>query len=182
LTHENVKKLKSALSESSLSRTEKAEALKSAEVYDEKFSILVAADREVDAKMAVYEQASRKLETASDDVAKAGFMASQKSMASSSTTAWVAIVMMLLLSVGSISAGTLYGSRISTKIIRPVKRLTDVAERVSMGDLAVKVEHTSDDEIGDLEDSLGRLVTAVKIFKADSEEAADAAVGQKVVK
>ena len=87
-----------------------------------------------------------------------------------------------MLSVGVIVAGTRYGSRISTDIIRPVKRLTDVAERVSLGDLAVKVEHTTDDEIGDLEDSLARLVTAVKFFKAESEEAVDAAVIQGVAK
>jgi len=178
LTHENVKQLKSAVSESSLSPAEKAAALKSAEVYEENFSILVAADREVDAKMAIYEEASRKLETASDDVAKAGFKASQESLASSSATAWAAILMVVLLSAGAIGAGMRYGSRISTNIVRPVKRLTDVAERVSMGDLAVKVEHTSDDEIGDLEDSLSRLVTAVKFFKADSEQVADAAVVQ----
>jgi methyl-accepting chemotaxis protein len=182
LTHENVKKLKSALSQSSLSPAEKAETLKSAEVYERNFSILVAADREVDAKMAVYQEASGKLETASDDVAKAGFKASRESLASSSTTAWAAILIGGLLSIGAVSAGMRYGSRISTNIIRPVRRLTDVAERVSMGDLAVKVEHTSDDEIGDLEDSLARLITAVKFFKAESEEAADAAVVQGVAK
>jgi methyl-accepting chemotaxis protein len=70
-----------------------------------------------------------------------------------------------------IGTGIRYGSRISTNIVQPVKRLTKVAEHVSMGDLSIDVEHTSDDEIGDLEDSLARLVTAVKFFKAESQEA-----------
>ena len=38
--------------------------------------------------------------------------------------------------------------------------LTDVAERASLGDLSLNVAHTCDDEIGDLQDSLARLVTA----------------------
>jgi hypothetical protein len=40
-----------------------------------------------------------------------------------------------------------------------------------MGDLSLPVKHTCEDEIGDLEDSLARLVAAVKFYQSESEEA-----------
>jgi methyl-accepting chemotaxis protein len=169
-TIENVKKFKSALDAAPLSAAERVSARKSAEAYEAAFSVLVAADREVATKTAAYKEATHRLETVSDEVAQAGLKASRQSLSSASTTAWVSILLVVLLSLGAIGAGVSYGSRISAHITRPVKRLTDVAGRVSMGDLAVKVEHTCDDEIGDLEDSLARLVTAVKFFQAESQE------------
>jgi HAMP domain-containing protein len=171
LTHQNVKQLKAVLSASSMPAADKASALRSADVYEENFSILVAADRTVDAKMAVYEAASRTLEAVSDEVAKAGFQASGESLAASSTAAWVSMLVVVLLSAVAIGAGMRHSSRISTSIIRPVRLLTEVAERVSLGELTLNVEHTCDDEIGDLEDSLSRLVTAVRFFQAESEDA-----------
>lgn len=178
-THENVKKLKAALQAAPMPASDRTAALESADVYDENFSVLVAADREVDSKMAAYEAAGGELETASAAVAKAGYKASEASLAASSTTAWIAILLGGLLSVGSVGAGIRYGSRISTDIIHPVKTLTDVAERASLGDLSLNVAHTCDDEIGDLQDSLARLVTAVRFYRTENEELAEEMKGAK---
>lgn len=56
-------------------------------------------------------------------------------------------------------------------ILRPVDHLRTVAENVSMGNLQVAVKRFSDDEIGDLTDSFARMLTAVKYFRMDAEEA-----------
>jgi HAMP domain-containing protein len=52
-----------------------------------------------------------------------------------------------------------------------VEHLKDVAENVSLGNLDIAVRRYSDDEIGDLSDSFSRMVTAVKFFRAESEDA-----------
>jgi methyl-accepting chemotaxis protein len=170
-TVDNVRKFKATLNAAPLSEAEKVSARESADAYEAAFLALVAEDQKVAAKTAIYAESTRRLETASDEVAKAGLKESQESLASASTTAWVSILLVTLLSLGAIGAGLWYGSHIAAHITGPVRRLTDVAGRVSMGDLSLKVEHTCDDEIGDLEDSLARLVTAVKFFQAESEEA-----------
>ncbi len=58
---------------------------------------------------------------------------------------------------------------VSRGITRPVAHLSDVAEKVSMGDLNVSVAVKSDDEIGDLADSFGRMVTAYRFMAQDGE-------------
>ena len=60
-------------------------------------------------------------------------------------------------------------------ILRPVDHLRDVAENVSLGNLDIAVRRYSNDEIGDLADSFSRMVTAVRFFRAESEDAAAAA-------
>lgn len=58
---------------------------------------------------------------------------------------------------------------LSRGITRPIAQLTDAAEKVSMGDLDVTVTVKSDDEIGDLAESFGRMVTAVKFLSEDED-------------
>ena len=53
----------------------------------------------------------------------------------------------------------------------PIKQLTDVADRISMGDLGVSINVKSNDEIGELSESFGRMVTAVKYLSQDDNEA-----------
>lgn len=58
----------------------------------------------------------------------------------------------------------------SRSITKPIAYLSDAAEKVSMGDMSVTVQHKSDDEIGDLADSFGRMVTAVRFLSEEDEE------------
>jgi len=171
LTLENVEKLKAAIDQAHLPAAEKVSSKALADGYRVAFLALVDADREVTASTAIYHEATRRLELAADDAAKAGEQASEASLASASWTASGAVILVILLSLGTIAAGVRYGSRISINITRPVKHLTEVAEHVSLGDLSIKVEHTCDDEIGELEDSFARLVAAVKFFQAESQDA-----------
>ncbi|MBT4512739.1 MAG: HAMP domain-containing protein [Chloroflexi bacterium] len=63
-----------------------------------------------------------------------------------------------------VMGGAFYMSR---SITRPIAQLNDAAEKVSMGDLDVTVDVKSDDEIGDLAESFGRMVTAVRFLSED---------------
>jgi len=68
----------------------------------------------------VFEEGSRQLENASDEVVKAVLNANRQSLASSATAVWVAIQLVVLSAVGAIGAVTAYDSRISASIVRPV--------------------------------------------------------------
>jgi hypothetical protein len=179
LTLENADKFQAAARASGMSPTDKGAAFEASDAYRSAFLVLTGADREVVAKTAIYEEATRRLEAVSDALARAGFAASQVSLARAARTAWLSIFTVVLISAGTIWVGVRYGTRISAHIIRPVKHLTGVAERVSMGDLSLPVDHTCDDEIGDLEDSLARLVTAVKFYQIESQEAAESAASME---
>jgi HAMP domain-containing protein len=64
----------------------------------------------------------------------------------------------------------MFGSyKLARAILVPVEHLKDVAENVSLGNLAIEVHRYSDDEIGDLADSFSRMVTAVKFFRMEAE-------------
>lgn len=59
---------------------------------------------------------------------------------------------------------------VAKKITDPVKNLTDVANKVSKGDMTEKVEVSSSDEIGDLAESFKRMINAFKVMEAMSKE------------
>jgi len=55
-------------------------------------------------------------------------------------------------------------------LTRPIKQLTKIADKVSLGDTSVSVDIKSNDEIGELSESFGRLVVAVKFLSQDDDE------------
>jgi HAMP domain-containing protein len=54
---------------------------------------------------------------------------------------------------------SIYGHRLTAKI----KSLTDVAERISIGDLGVEVETKSRDEIGELAEAISRMQDSIRL-------------------
>jgi HAMP domain-containing protein len=54
---------------------------------------------------------------------------------------------------------SIYGHRLTGKI----KSLTDVAERISIGDLEIEVETTSRDEIGELAEAISRMQESIRL-------------------
>lgn len=48
-------------------------------------------------------------------------------------------------------------------IIRPIKQVTSAADRMSLGDLDITINHTSENEIGLLVDSINRMQASLKI-------------------
>jgi len=68
----------------------------------------------------------------------------------------VEIILILLV------AGVAFSVLLARGIIRPILRLTQVADKISMGDLETPVAIETRDEIGDLARSLGRMRASLK--------------------
>ncbi len=58
----------------------------------------------------------------------------------------------------------------SGTIIKDVNRLNRIANKISMGDMEVKMDVRRHDEIGDLADSFGRMVASLKIMMMEHKE------------
>lgn len=67
----------------------------------------------------------------------------------------------------------LVGFLFAASISRPIKKLTEIADKVSMGDLeGTEIDIRSDDEIGALAESFQRMVVSVKYYMAKAQAAA----------
>ena len=71
----------------------------------------------------------------------------------------------LVMGIAILIAGLIIGL-FSLTIIRDIKKLRRVAEKISMGDTNVAVDVHRRDEIGDLASSFGRMVASLKIMMA----------------
>jgi len=68
-----------------------------------------------------------------------------------------AILGATLLLIGTIVS--IYGHRLSSKI----RSLTDVADRISVGELGIEIETRSQDEIGELAEAIGRMQESIRL-------------------
>jgi HAMP domain-containing protein len=55
----------------------------------------------------------------------------------------------------------------AVRIVKPINLLTEAAERISMGELDLKIDVQSENEIGNLANSFERMLAAIKILKED---------------
>jgi methyl-accepting chemotaxis protein len=78
--------------------------------------------------------------------------------------------------VAGMIAALLIGFFLSQIICKPINRLADVAERLSVGDMNVQVEAGSKDEIGMLMVSFQKIIKALQGLEAESKELTKAAV------
>ncbi len=119
---------------------------------------------------AAYDQAAEQLHENAEDGEAAGKDAAQTSQEDIASTSRLAV----WFSVGVSLLGMLLGIGMSyglaRAILTPVDHLKDVAENVSLGNLAVSVQRYSEDEIGDLADSFSRMLAAVKYFQMEAME------------
>ncbi len=75
---------------------------------------------------------------------------------------WVVVaIMAIVVAIVSVVFGR--------SVVGPIKKLTNAADKVSKGDMDVKIDVTSKDEIGDLADSFGRMVSSMKFLMEDEE-------------
>lgn len=122
-----------------------------------------------------YELAAETLHENAEDGEVAGHDASQASEEKIARTSSRAVSLAVGISLLGLMLGTGLSVALLRAILRPVDHLKEVAENVSMGNLGISVRRYSNDEIGDLADSFARMVTAVKFFRAESEDALAAA-------
>ena len=71
-------------------------------------------------------------------------------------------VLLVVLVTGVVVAALL----VSRALVTPLEKLRLAAERISRGDLDVRVGIASHDEIGELATSFERMVTAIRFFRA----------------
>ncbi|HEX9061949.1 MAG TPA: methyl-accepting chemotaxis protein [Clostridia bacterium] len=71
------------------------------------------------------------------------------------------VTMIVILIIALIVAAAL-GIFISQIISRPVKKLVDVADKLAIGDINVKVDATTKDEIGNLMESFGKMIENIR--------------------
>ncbi|MGE5416617.1 MAG: MCP four helix bundle domain-containing protein, partial [Acidobacteriota bacterium] len=77
-------------------------------------------------------------------------------------TANKAINMMIAFIIGGILLALALGLFISRVISNPIKNLADIAEKLAVGDVDVKVEATTKDEVGDLMGAFGEMIAGIK--------------------
>jgi methyl-accepting chemotaxis protein len=136
----------------------------SSDRYLTSFDSLVEADRQVATREKI-------CKTVSDRLAVSAQFESDRSMTRMRRTSSNALTLVVAFSVLALVAGVWSSKKLSFGILAPVNHLKDVAENVSLGNLDVAVRRYSEDEIGDLSDSFARMVTAVKFFRIEAEEA-----------
>ncbi len=61
---------------------------------------------------------------------------------------------------------------IANSIVKPIHMLVDMADKLALGDVNVNVEHTSRDEIGDLVESFGKMITSIRDQALSAEKVA----------
>ncbi|MBM3132044.1 MAG: HAMP domain-containing protein [Chloroflexi bacterium] len=81
-------------------------------------------------------------------------------------TSTIIVIVIMVVVVAAVSF--LFGRSVTN----PIKRLTKAAEQVSTGNMDVRVDVKSNDEIGDLADSFGRMIATVKFLSSEEEEGA----------
>lgn len=69
-------------------------------------------------------------------------------------------VWLLAVTVALVAAIAWFSSR---KLVKPIRKLTDAAERLSLGELDLKIDVASRDEIGLLAQAIGRMQTSLQI-------------------
>jgi len=80
------------------------------------------------------------------------------------STTYIYTIVMLVVALG-------IGVYLAWSITKPIKQITDVANKISTGDMNVSMpEIKSKDEIGDLAKSFGRMVASIKFMMTDKEE------------
>ncbi len=72
--------------------------------------------------------------------------------------------------IGALVVALILSFVMASVMTGPIRSLTEVANRISKGDITAKVSVTSNDEIGELAESFKRMVNAFKIMDALSRE------------
>jgi HAMP domain-containing protein len=124
------------------------------------------------AALEAYEASATHLHEAAEDGEVAGREAAQLSQQEIQTVSSRSVLLVSVFSIAGLVLGFVVSLTLSRAILNPVDHLREVADNVSLGNLDIAVRRYSNDEIGDLADSFSRMVTAVKFFKYEAEDAA----------
>ncbi len=127
--------------------------------------------KEESTAVTAYEAAAQQLSESAEDGEMAGRDASQTSQDNIERVSKRSVPLVIGVSLLGLVIALTMSYILSRAILLPVEHLKEVAENVSMGNLKMSVRRFSEDEIGDLADSFGRMVTAVRFFQSEAEAA-----------
>jgi methyl-accepting chemotaxis protein len=72
-------------------------------------------------------------------------------------------VLLILIFIASLAAAVWVWTIIARQITEPITRLIDATERMSLGELDIKIDTTGKDEIGSLAQAVNRMQTSLKL-------------------
>ncbi len=75
----------------------------------------------------------------------------------------------IIVAIAAVLLSFIIGIGLARSITNPIAHFRDIAEKVSLGDLGVKISVDQKNEIGELGSAFERMVTAVKFFAAENE-------------
>ncbi|PKM94762.1 MAG: methyl-accepting chemotaxis protein [Firmicutes bacterium HGW-Firmicutes-1] len=101
-------------------------------------------------------------QTAIDAMVKQKLLDAEEKSIENSNTANSAIIIMTGAIIFGMIIAILLGIFISNSISKPVKKLVQAADTLALGDVNVKVNSTSKDEIGNLMDAFSRMVNNIR--------------------
>jgi methyl-accepting chemotaxis protein len=83
-----------------------------------------------------------------------------------------AVILLIIYAFGGLIISILFGMYISKIINDPISRLTEIAYKLSLGDVNVSVDAKTDDDLGNLERSLGVILDNIKRHATAAEKIA----------
>jgi methyl-accepting chemotaxis protein len=83
-----------------------------------------------------------------------------------------AVILLIIYALGGLIISILFGMYISKIINDPISRLTEIAYKLSLGDVNVSVDAKTDDDLGNLERSLGVILDNIKRHATAAEKIA----------
>ncbi|MBU3099467.1 MULTISPECIES: HAMP domain-containing methyl-accepting chemotaxis protein [Clostridium] len=118
-----------------------------------------------------------------DDMAALTKMKVELAKTTSNDDAATAISSKIIM-IGFIIAGVILsmclGILISRSITKPIKKLLEVADNISGGNLNVNVDINTKDEVGNLAQSFGKMILAIKLLVSDTNMLVDASIAGKL--
>ena len=76
----------------------------------------------------------------------------------------------MLLAIAIALLGFFCAAAVSRRMVRSLRELREATDKISKGDLDVKLKIRSGDEVGDLADSFERMIAAIKFFKEGGKD------------
>lgn len=142
-----------------------SQALSNFNEYCEKEKNLIAANQIEQASASLYSdgvQIAEAVQIASDNLLKQKVELAQGSADTNTNTASVATMTMIIVIIIAVLLAVALGIFISRLISKPVKELVVAADKLSLGDINVNVDATTNDEIGSLMKSFSKMIQNIR--------------------
>ena len=105
--------------------------------------------------------------TSIDNAVKFNVDTANQKLSEQTNTVGDTVLILILVVAASVVAAILLGVFLSRAISRPIKKMADAADKMAAGDMDIKLDITSKDEVGMLAGSFGSMITSIKNLIGD---------------